>query len=166
MVCQCHWHAEGYHSFSHNVCLRREDLRLQYGRVRVLSPPPPVLTPSGINSGPNAGKLALLDFGLVAEIPSEDREAMVSATIHLANRDWDALITDFVSLGFLPADCDRGLITPVMERVLGPYLRGGGAKAFNFSALSQVRAGAALCAWGEGPGGQAGAVENKQVLYL
>ncbi len=24
-----------------------------------------------------------------------------------------------------------------MERVLGPYLRGGGAKAFNFSALSQ-----------------------------
>ena len=95
-------------------------------------------TSPGINSGPNAGKLALLDFGLVAEIPSEDREAMVSATIHLANRDWDALITDFVSLGFLPADCDRGLITPVMERVLGPYLRGGGAKAFNFSALSQV----------------------------
>lgn len=32
---------------------------------------------------------------------------------------------------------DRGLIIPVMERVLGPYLRGGGAKAFNFSALSQ-----------------------------
>lgn len=30
---------------------------------------------------------------------------------------------------------------PVMERVLGPYLKGGGAKAFagaNFSQLSQV----------------------------
>ena len=36
--------------------------------------------------------------------------------------------------------CDRGVIVPVMERVLGPYLRGGGAKAFNFSALSQVSA--------------------------
>jgi hypothetical protein len=27
----------------------------------------------------------------------------------------------------------------VMDRVLSPYLRGGGAKAFNFQALSQVR---------------------------
>lgn len=31
----------------------------------------------------------------------------------------------------------RAVIVPVMERVLGPYLRGGGAKAFNFQALSQ-----------------------------
>jgi hypothetical protein len=89
-----------------------------------------------VTEGPHAGKLALLDFGLVAEIPTADREAMVSATIHLANRDWDALIDDFVALGFLPRGCDRGLIIPVMDRVLGPYLRGGGAKAFNFQALS------------------------------
>lgn len=39
-----------------------------------------------VTEGPHAGKLALLDFGLVAEIPTADREAMVSATIHLANR--------------------------------------------------------------------------------
>ena len=32
--------------------------------------------------------------------------------------------------GFLPPDCDRGRIVPVMERVLKPYLRGGGARAF------------------------------------
>lgn len=89
-----------------------------------------------ITEGPDAGKLCLLDFGLVAEIPAEDREAMVCATIHLANRDWSSLIDDFVALGFLPADADRGLIIPVMERVLGPYLKGGGAKAFNFQALS------------------------------
>ena len=49
-----------------------------------------------INYGPDAGKLALLDFGLVAEIPPSDREAMVSATIHLANRDWNSLVDDFV----------------------------------------------------------------------
>ena len=48
-----------------------------------------------------------------------------------------ALIDDFIALGFLPADADRGLIIPVMERVLGPYLRGGGARSFNFQALSQ-----------------------------
>jgi len=31
----------------------------------------------------------------------------------------------------------RARIIPVMDRVLSPYLRGGGAQAFNFSALSQ-----------------------------
>jgi predicted unusual protein kinase regulating ubiquinone biosynthesis (AarF/ABC1/UbiB family) len=85
-----------------------------------------------VTEGSHEGKLALLDFGLVAEVPQEDREAMVSATIHLGNRDWNALINDFVALGFLPPDCDRGLIIPIMDRVLSPYLRGGGAKAFNF----------------------------------
>ena len=128
---------------------------------------------------------------------------MVSATIHLANRDWDALIDDFVALGFLPRGCDRGgcaayafrmpagavqiqvqgpgrprpasclclppttyhpsphrlvfplilpaaVIIPVMDRILGPYLRGGGAQAFksNFSALSTdllVRGNDDLC---------------------
>jgi hypothetical protein len=85
-----------------------------------------------VTEGEHAGKLCLLDFGLVAEVPPADREAMVSATIHLANRDWPSLIDDFVALDFLPANCDRGVIIPVMDRVLSPYLRGGGAKSFNF----------------------------------
>lgn len=38
-----------------------------------------------MTEGPDAGKLALLDFGLVAEIPAQDRAAMVSATIHLVS---------------------------------------------------------------------------------
>ncbi len=69
-----------------------------------------------MTEGPHAGKLALLDFGLVAEIPEADREAMVSATIHLANRDWNGLIDDFIALQFLPASSDRGLIIPVMDK--------------------------------------------------
>ena len=92
-----------------------------------------------ITEGEDAGKLALIDFGLVATIPEPDRRSMVSATVHLANRNWDALVGDFADLGFLPPDADRGLIIPVMERVLSPYLKGGGAKSFNFSMLSQVR---------------------------
>ncbi|KAF5837147.1 hypothetical protein DUNSADRAFT_4767 [Dunaliella salina] len=90
-----------------------------------------------ITEGPNAGKLALIDFGLVAEIPDDDREAMVSAIIHLSNKDWDSMINDFIELGFLAPDCNRAQIIPVMDRVLSPYLRGGGAAAYNFSALSQ-----------------------------
>ena len=99
-----------------------------------------------VTEGEHAGKLALLDFGLVAEIPAKDREAMVSATIHLANKDWEALIDDFGALGFLPQAVDRPLVIPVMDRVLSPYLRGGGAKSFNFQALSQVRASPLLTA--------------------
>lgn len=90
-----------------------------------------------VTEGEHAGKLALLDFGLVAEIPARDREAMVAATIHLANKNWGAVVEDFVKLGFLPEDADRRVIIPVMDRVLSPYLKGGGAKAFNFQMLSQ-----------------------------
>ena len=96
------------------------------------SPPTSIGNLLKVTSGPDAGKLCLLDFGLVAEVPEPDREAMVSATIHLANRDWASLVDDFVALDFLPAECDRGVIIPVMDRVLSPYLAGGGAKAFNF----------------------------------
>ena len=51
-----------------------------------------------------------------AQIPARDRDAMVAATVHLANRDWAQLCEDFVELGFLPPDCDRRVILPVMER--------------------------------------------------
>jgi predicted unusual protein kinase regulating ubiquinone biosynthesis (AarF/ABC1/UbiB family) len=52
-----------------------------------------------VTEGPDAGRLALIDFGLVAEVPPADRAAMLSGTIHLANGAWDELITDFVALG-------------------------------------------------------------------
>jgi hypothetical protein len=38
---------------------------------------------------------------------------MISAIIHLGNRDWASLIDDFVSLNFLPANCNRNQIIPV-----------------------------------------------------
>ena len=78
--------------------------------------PEPRLPLMQVTEGPHAGKLALLDFGLVAEIPVSDRQAMVSATIHLANRDWNGLINDFIDLQFLPPNSDRGLIIPVMDK--------------------------------------------------
>ena len=63
---------------------------------------------------------------------------MISAIIHLGNRDWGSLVDDFVELGFLPLDCNRGQIIPVMDRVLSPYLRGGGARSINFQVRSRL----------------------------
>lgn len=90
-----------------------------------------------VNSGPDEGKLVLLDFGLVAQIPPTDREYIITAVIHLGTKNWDGLIDDFIKLRFLPQDCDRAVVIPVMQRVLSPYLKGGGAAAMNFYALGQ-----------------------------
>jgi hypothetical protein len=56
---------------------------------------------------------------------------MVSAIIHLGNKNFDALTDDFVALGFLPDDPDKAKIIPVIQKILGPYVySGGGANAF------------------------------------
>lgn len=71
-------------------------------------------------------RLVLLDFGLVARIDREDREAMVGAIVHLANRDYPQLVDDFIALKILPADTDRAIVEPLMDRVMSPYVFGGG----------------------------------------
>lgn len=40
----------------------------------------------------------MLDFGLMARLSQDDMDAMVSSVVHIANRDYAALIDDFVSL--------------------------------------------------------------------
>ena len=50
---------------------------------------------------PSKGKLALLDFGLVASIQQEDMDTMVSSIIHLANKDYPSLVDDFINLKIL-----------------------------------------------------------------
>lgn len=49
---------------------------------------------------------------------------MVSSIIHLANKDYAALVDDFVELNILPADCDRALVIPLMDKALSPYIKG------------------------------------------
>eukprot|EP00903_Cladosiphon_okamuranus_P007787 g7536.t1 len=91
------------------------------------------------------GRLALLDYGLMAELGSKEREGMVSALIHTANRDYKSLIEDLVELEVLPANTDRGQVEPVMKRVIGPYVfEGGGAKSLNYQSLARDLARATL----------------------
>ena len=74
--------------------------------------------------------MALIDCGLMASIDPTDRDNMISAVIHLANKDYASLVDDFMRLNILPPDSDRAAIIPLMDKALTPYVKGGGAKKY------------------------------------
>jgi len=74
--------------------------------------------------------VALIDCGLMAQIDPVDRDNMISAVIHLANKDYASLVDDFINLDILPTDSDRAAIIPLMDKALTPYVKGGGAKKY------------------------------------
>jgi len=74
--------------------------------------------------------IALIDCGLMAEIGPADRDNMISAVIHLANKDYANLVDDFINLKILPNDTDRAAVIPLMDKALSPYVKGGGAKKY------------------------------------
>ncbi|EKX38103.1 hypothetical protein GUITHDRAFT_77443 [Guillardia theta CCMP2712] len=93
-------------------------------------------------SDESKGKIALIDFGLVACLQQEDMDQIVNAIIHLANKDYPALVDDFISLGILPPDCDRPKVIPLMDKALSPYRMYGmdgssGAAIGGFQAMTQ-----------------------------
>jgi aarF domain-containing kinase len=78
----------------------------------------------------SGAKLVLIDFGLVAQVEQDDMDAMVSSIVHLANKDYAALVDDFIRLNILPDDCNRAKVIPLMDKALSPYVKGGGAKMY------------------------------------
>ena len=77
------------------------------------------------------GSICIIDFGLMVEIPEKYRLQMISAIIHLSNKNFDDLAVDFIKLGFLPEDVDKSRVVPVIDKLLSPYItRGGGANKF------------------------------------
>merc|ERR1719217_487609 len=75
------------------------------------------------------GKLVLIDFGLVAQVEQSDMDAMVSSIVHLANKDYAALVDDFIRLEILPDDCNRAKVIPLMDKALSPYGKDGSMDA-------------------------------------
>jgi hypothetical protein len=78
----------------------------------------------------DGNELALIDCGLMAEINEVDRDFMISAVIHLANKDYASLVDDFIKLKILPEDTNRAAVIPLMDKALSPYVKGGGAKKY------------------------------------
>ena len=60
---------------------------------------------------------------------------LIQATLHLVNREFDALADDFVVLGLLPAGSDKTKITPALTGVFQKALANG-VNNLNFGDLS------------------------------
>merc|ERR1712059_33624 len=63
------------------------------------------------------GKLAVIDFGLMAEVPIQDTKTMTKTIVHLMQGDVPGLVEDAVELGFLPDEVDRAALTPELQKV-------------------------------------------------
>lgn len=68
------------------------------------------------------GRMAYIDFGMMDQLTEEMKEYLVDALVHLVDRDYNALIDDFVHLGFLQSDVGRQELIPALEKVLADVL--------------------------------------------
>ncbi|MFS8819868.1 AarF/ABC1/UbiB kinase family protein [Synechococcus sp. W60.1] len=68
------------------------------------------------------GRLAYIDFGMMDQLTEEMKEYLVDALVHLVDRDYNALIDDFIHLGFLQPDVGRQELIPALEKVLADVL--------------------------------------------
>jgi len=63
------------------------------------------------------GKLALIDFGLMADVPIQDTRTMTKTIVHLMQGDVPGLVQDAIELGFLPENVDKESLTPNLQKV-------------------------------------------------
>lgn len=71
------------------------------------------------------GKLAYLDFGLIAEVPEGVRESLVCGVMYLIEKNYSALALEFDSLMLMPPEDlkrDREEFTEALENVVSKIL--------------------------------------------
>ncbi len=63
------------------------------------------------------GKLALIDFGLCAEVPMPDLKTLTLSIVHMMQGDMAGMIEDAIDLDFLPVDVDKASLLKVMQKL-------------------------------------------------
>jgi len=82
----------------------------------------------------SSGKLAYLDFGMMSEIEPQQRYGLINAIVHIVNRDFEALVQDYVQLGFLSPGTDVTPIVPALATVFNNAL-GASVAELNFQSI-------------------------------
>jgi predicted unusual protein kinase regulating ubiquinone biosynthesis (AarF/ABC1/UbiB family) len=70
-----------------------------------------------------AGRLVLLDFGMVLEVERETRRRLVTTILAAARQDVDGVINGFYELGILDPDVDRGTVRDAAQSLMAISLR-------------------------------------------
>lgn len=70
-----------------------------------------------------AGRLVLLDFGMVLEVERETRRRLVQTILAAARQDVDGVINGFYELGILDPDVDRGTVRDAAQSLMAISLR-------------------------------------------
>ncbi|PRW59939.1 eyespot assembly ABC1 kinase family [Chlorella sorokiniana] len=80
------------------------------------------------------GRIAILDHGLIQEIPDNYAVALLEYIAHLSVGDWDSLADDLVALGFLEGiQGSREALVEPLGVILTQLSAGGGAKKVNIA---------------------------------
>jgi predicted unusual protein kinase regulating ubiquinone biosynthesis (AarF/ABC1/UbiB family) len=61
--------------------------------------------------------------GMMGEVEPSVRQALIRATLHLVNREYERLAEDFVVLGLLPPGTDMDDVLPALSGEAGSSLR-------------------------------------------
>lgn len=81
------------------------------------------------------GRMAFIDFGMMDQMEEHTKENLVSAVVHLINKDYIELAKDFVKLGFLTPETNIIPIIPALETVLDQAI-GESVRDFNFKTVT------------------------------
>jgi predicted unusual protein kinase regulating ubiquinone biosynthesis (AarF/ABC1/UbiB family) len=81
------------------------------------------------------GRMAFVDFGMMDQLSEQTKEKLAASVVHLINKDYYALASDFVTLGFLAPDTKIEPIIPALEQVLGKAI-GESVGNFNFKTIT------------------------------
>lgn len=81
------------------------------------------------------GKLAYLDFGMMSQVKPYQRYGLIEAVVHMVNRDFEGLASDYVKLEFLTPDTDLSPIIPALREVFSNAL-GASVAELNFKSIT------------------------------
>ena len=70
-----------------------------------------------------AGRVVLLDFGMVLEVERETRRRLIQTVLAAARQDVDGVINGFYELGILDPDVDRGTVRDAAQSLMAIGLR-------------------------------------------
>lgn len=83
------------------------------------------------------GKLAYLDFGMMADVPMIQRYALVGTVLGLVNKDIPLVISSLKDLDFLPPNANVTEVVQVLDRAIYSSTENGSGSSLNFTRLNQ-----------------------------